>query len=145
MRTIALRFGDNIAPECGTIEAHKKMIVKNGFVWWGKFGAKINEQTIKGLLKCDEPRILLINSGKYDRYWARIEDVLFEPPVEGESPAYYWDKRDTIKTWFKVTNIEIAPRDVMSKCKVASSGKVLSEASMHSMSPFFIIDFEEGE
>lgn len=33
MKTIALRFGENIAPECGTIEAHKQLISQYDKVW----------------------------------------------------------------------------------------------------------------
>lgn len=40
----------------------------------------------------------------------------------------------------KVSRFEKAERNVMSKCVVASSGKTLSIASRHSMSPYFIIE-----
>ena len=33
MRTIALRFSNSFAPECGTIKAHEELISLNGFVW----------------------------------------------------------------------------------------------------------------
>ena len=38
MKTIALRFGENLAPECGTILAHDELIKENGSVWYGIFG-----------------------------------------------------------------------------------------------------------
>lgn len=37
MKTIALRFADNIAPKEGTIAEHEKIIDELGYVWYGKF------------------------------------------------------------------------------------------------------------
>ena len=44
MKTIALRFADNIAPKDGTIAEHEKIIERYGFVWYGKFGARVSEK-----------------------------------------------------------------------------------------------------
>ena len=88
---------------------------------------------------------LLIKSGKTDRYWVHFKEVSTEKPSVKEYPAYYGEKAEMMKTWFKVTEFEPAPRDVMSHCFVASSGNSLSEASRHSMSPYFIIDYKDGE
>lgn len=41
MKTVALRFANKFAPECGTIEAHNELIKQNGYVWYGKLGNKI--------------------------------------------------------------------------------------------------------
>ena len=144
MKTIALRFGETFAPDCGTIAAHQNIIDKNGFVWYGKIGAKVSHNIIEELLKSDSPRILLINSGKADRYWAYISEVAFDHPAPNEYPAYYGDKIDRMKTWFKVTSFEGADRDILKKCIVTSSGSSLSEASKHSMSPYFKIEYTEG-
>ena len=42
MRTIALRFAETFAPECGTIAAHQHMIDRHGFVWYGKLGNPVS-------------------------------------------------------------------------------------------------------
>ena len=76
MRTIALRFVENIAPECGTIEAHNQLIGQYGEVGYGKFGAPLSEKVIADILKNDSPRILLIHSGTVNRYWAYIEKLV---------------------------------------------------------------------
>ena len=47
MKTIALRFGESFAPQCGTIAAHQEIIDKNGFVWYGKIGAKVSHDIIE--------------------------------------------------------------------------------------------------
>ena len=42
MRTIALRFSNNFAPDIGTIGAHIQLIAKMGYAWYGKLGSKIS-------------------------------------------------------------------------------------------------------
>lgn len=92
------------------------------------------------LMKQDEIRLLLIHSGKTDRYWAYVDKIIKERPGFDEFPAYYHDIAENFKTWFRITKIEEAPKNVMSQTKVASSGATLGEASKHSMSPYFIIE-----
>ena len=140
MKTIALRFGDNIAPKEGTIAIHQSILQKNGYVWYGKFGSPISTKIASVLLKNDNARILLIQSGKSKRYWAFVESVQWEKPKDGLYPAYYEQVMDRFKTWFKLVRIEDAPNDIMSKCYVTSSGTSLANASKSSMSPYFIID-----
>lgn len=50
MRTIALRFSNNFAPEEGTISAHEIVIAEKGFVWYGKLGSRISSKA-NGMLK----------------------------------------------------------------------------------------------
>ncbi len=140
MKTIALRFGEHFSPECGTIAAHEIIIDKMGYVWYGKMGSKISEKMIKEILASDSPRILLIRSGKAERYWAEVKEIQYEVPEKEAIPEYYRDTAGTFKTWFKIEKFVLADKDVMSKCVVASSGKILGEASKHSMSPYFIIN-----
>lgn len=143
MNTIALRFGEHFSPECGTIAAHQEIIDSHGYVWYGKLGAIVNSKIQDELQKQDNPKILLINSGKTDRYWAYFSEITLEQPPIGEFPSYYQEKAEKMKTWFKVTSFELAPKGIMSQCVVASSGSLLSEASKHSMSPYFKIRYDE--
>lgn len=144
MKTIALRFADNIAPESGTIAEHRKIMDELGYVWYGKFGAKVSDKIKSLILNSEDKRILLIHSGMNNRYWLYIEDVSYKTPELKAIPAYYRNIAGTIKTWFKVIKTEKAEKGVMAKFVVASSGSTLSEASRHSMSPYFIIDYDEG-
>ena len=143
MRTIALRFSNNFAPECGTIKAHQELIDQFGYVWYGKLGAKVSATVAADILKNETPKILLIHSGTYSRYWAFVKTIQYETPILYEIPEYYRNNTDPFKTWFKVEKIEKAPKDVLSHCLVASSGTVLTKVSMHSMNPYFIIDYSE--
>ena len=98
---------------------------------------------INSLLKNEKPRILLIDSGKTQRYWAVVSDVKKEIPQDGIYPDYYKKDIDNFTIWFKVTEIQPAPSDILSRCTVASSGAILSFASKRSMSSFFMINAEE--
>ena len=143
MNTIALRFGEHFSPECGTIAAHQEIIDRLRYVWYGKLGATVNIKVREELQKQEHPKILLINSGKTARYWANISEISLEQPPVDEFPVYYHEKAEKMKTWFKVISFEIAPKGIMAQCAVASSGSPLSEASKHSMSPYFKIIYNE--
>lgn len=145
METIALRFSDGFAPPEGTIKAHQKIIDALGFVWYGKFGSAISEKVVSLLMQMEDPRFLLIHSGTTKRYWVHFAEIKKNVPRKSEFPLYYQDRCGLIKTWFKVTKFESAPKDVMTKFVVKSSGISLSEASKRSMSPYFIICDRENK
>ena len=44
MKTIALRYGEHFAPQCGTIAAHQELINELGYAWYGKMGAAADLQ-----------------------------------------------------------------------------------------------------
>lgn len=145
MKTISLRFGENFSPECGTIAAHQQIIDKLGFVWYGKMGGSISNKILEELTEQKNTKILLINSGRPERYWAHVSEITKErPPVEG-IPEYYRNMTENFKTWFKVTSFEPTSKDIMSKCRVVSSGNTLGDVSKHSMNPYFIIECAEDE
>ena len=145
MKTIALRFGEHFSPECGTIAAHQTVLDELGYVWYGKMGSQVSSRVVSELLLTDDAKILLVSSGKPNRYWAYISDIKKEVPDLKGIPEYYRDFAGTFRTWFKITRFETAPRDIMSKCYVVSSGASLGEVSKHSMSPYFIINYVEQE
>ena len=131
MRTIALRFGETFSPKCGTIAAHQEIIDSIGFVWYGKMGASVSDKVISEIMAASTPRILLIRSGKLERYWADVTEIVHETPPATEIPEYYRGNTDAFKTWFKVSKFELADRSVMSTCRVASSGNLLWEVSVN--------------
>ena len=146
MVTAALRYFDKFAPECGTIQAHEEVIKEFGYVWYGKLGSAVSLTNIQTILNNEEPKILLIHSGKADRYWAYITDIKRELAEKQCVPEYYRNRTEDFHTWFKVVRFEKADKDVMKRCFVKSSNKPLGDASKHSMSPYFIIQTDnEGE
>ena len=68
MKTIALRFGEHFAPECGTIAAHQSVIDEYGYVWYGKMGSAVSLKVINDILNNEQPRILLIRSGNKEQF-----------------------------------------------------------------------------
>lgn len=140
MRTVALRFAENFAPDMGTIAAHEAVIERLGYVWYGKMGAPVSAKAASDLLANEEPKVLLIHSGGARRFWAYVDAVLRETPELKAIPEYYRRQAGDFGCWFRVTRFEEAPRGIMSKCVVPSSGNTLSIASRRSMSPYFIID-----
>ena len=92
----------------------------------------------------EEKKILLICSGKAKRYWAHFSEVVRETPQKKYIPEYYRHMVGKFKTWFKITEFESAPKNIMSKCVVISSGVTLGDSSKHSMSLYFIIRYEDG-
>ena len=142
MKTIALRFSDNFAPDGGTIAAHNEIIEKYGYVWYGKLGSAVSQKVIEEIMRNDIPKVLLIHSGKTGRYWAFVEKIQHLIPEKTKIPKYYRESAENFKTWFKVLKFENASTNVLRTCRVASSQRLLSEASRSSMSPYFIIETE---
>ena len=140
MRTVALRFAENFAPDEGTIAAHEAVIRQFGYVWYGKMGAAVSQKAATDLMANEEPRILLIHSGGTRRFWAYVDALQKETPDPEAIPYYYRDKACDFGFWFRVRRFDVAPKDVMATCIVPSSGNKLSIASRRSMSPYFIID-----
>ncbi len=143
MITIALRFGEHFAPDIGTIAAHEQLIKELGHVWYGKMGSRVSQKMCDEIKNNKNAKILLIRSGKTERYWAFIEDVQEKLPPITEIPEYYRDVAGTFKTWFKVSKFERADKNVMSQWIVTSSKNTLADVSRHSMSPYFIITDEK--
>ena len=144
MFAIALRYAEKFAPSEGTIAAHRVMIEKNGYVWYGKMGTAVSCKNIELIMAQKKPRLLLIHSGGPERYWATIEEISRQQPVYDAFPQYYHDKAEDFKTWFRLVKIEPAPKNIMSLCNVASSGQALSLVSKYSMSPYFIIELDDS-
>lgn len=142
MKTLAMRFGETFSPECGTIAAHQQVIDKLGYVWYGKSGAAVSNNKLNIMKEEGTNKVLLISSGKVERYWAYFNEIKKETPKKG-IPSYYKDDADKFHTWFKITKFEPAPKDIMSKCIVESSKAILSHASHYSMNPCFFIIYEE--
>lgn len=142
MRTIAIRFNNNFAPPEGTISAHESILQECGYVWYGKIGKNISNNNIQNIMESPQKRILLINTTQKECYWAYINDIRTDIDVD-EIPPYYRDKKKDIGTWFRIMKFEKHDLSLLKDMRVISSGKLLSEAIAHSMSPMFAIESEE--
>lgn len=143
MKTIALRYSDNYAPEEGTITLHKSVIEKEGFVWYGNFGHKVSEKIIQEQLKNSDPKFILIKSNSNDYYWAHFTAYLSNtPPPQKYIPKYYRNKSDIIKTWFKIIELEKIDQNEIDKCVVISSGDSLIDSCNKCMTSYFKIEYK---
>jgi len=145
VKTIALRFAENFAPKIGTIAAHQELIDLLGYVWYGKLGTPISNEIVDVILKNENPRILLIHSGKQKRYWAYVTEIIRKTPNHDAVPEYYRNECDKFKVWFKVFKFEETSKEIMSHCFVSSSKTPLNLVSRSSISPYFIIDVNEDQ
>lgn len=143
MKSIALRFSESFAPKDGTIAEHQKIIDEKGYVFYGKMGNSVSLKNRELIMAEKAPKILLIQSGGARRYWAYIDKIIDKVPDKDDFPSYYHDISDKFKIWFRVTRFVEAPRNVMAHCTVLSSGTRLGVVSMHSMSPYYVIDCED--
>ena len=101
-------------------------------------------KVVTDIMKNESPRILLIHNDQFARYWAYIDKTQKGVPELEGIPGYYCNRAGDLKTLFRVIKFEGAPKDILSYCFVGSSLATLSNALRHSMSPYFIIDVEEG-
>ena len=120
LRTIALRFSNNFAPDEGTIKAHESVISEIGYVWYGKLGSRISSRVKNDILTSEKHMILLIHNGATGRYWAYIDTIKDETPPPEEIPSYYRNRAKDFSTWFRVLRFEEAPRVILSHCFVVS-------------------------
>lgn len=99
MKTVALRFAENFAPECGTIAAHKQILDNLGSVWYGKLGSPMSKTICDSILDVADPKILLIHSGGTDRWWLHVDAISRELPSQGSYPEYYGNLADKMGCW----------------------------------------------
>ena len=140
MRTIALKYHDDFWPMRSMFDEHQSYLLSNGFTWWGKTGVPISKKVASEVLASDDPRVLLIHSGEKDRWWAHVDQIVYGRPDEAFIPSWYRDNPENYNCWLRITRFERAPKNVMSRYLVASSGKLLSKSSSFSRSNYFIID-----
>ena len=141
MKMISLRFGENFAPKQGTIQAHLDIIKKNGYCWFGKYGNNISDNILDQWKKEPKQYLLLIRSGRFERYFANVLEVKKDSPKDIKNiPSYYRKDIDKIKVWFKIDKIVEAPNDIVSKCFLVSNGTGLGTASKISMNPCMFVE-----
>ena len=120
---------------------HQEIINDVGFVWYGKFGNTLSQKIIDELMSQSPKKILLIKSGFPERYWAYFDKIQKEKPKDLNTiPNYYRKETNKIKCWFRITRFEKTDNNIMSKFIISSSKMPLSEASKHSLNPYFIIE-----
>jgi hypothetical protein len=116
-----LRFRDLSTPAgTTTIEQHRDIIAKKGYVWWGwwkKQGEIVPESAFREIItaatKPDGYQFFLFDSGKYQLHRAKLTEIRWDPtlalirtPEREATPNYYGDSH--YLAWFKLTSIDSA-------------------------------------
>lgn len=115
LKTVILRFRDLVTSENGTIEQHKAIIEKYGYVWWAwwKKGGEIIPNDFSLLstrVKEDPIYIFLVDSGQNLLYRAMCNSIevrtttKMPSPEKDKTPKYYCDQ--SYYAWFRFTEIE---------------------------------------
>jgi hypothetical protein len=115
--SIILRFRDLSTAPGKTIAEHQKIIMQNGFVWWGwwnKEGERVPEDAFRelNLLSKNNPMgIFLFDTGQNQLRRAKLAEIEWDSqlrrigaPDRAATPDYYGDSE--YFAWFKLTEIE---------------------------------------
>ena len=119
LETILLRFRDLSTPQGTTIQSHKEIIDKTGYVWWGwwaKRGEKVPYEifsAINGWAKNNDGfAVYLFDSGQRKFYRAQLVEIKFgqsqseriSSPEPEATPEYY--RTTEYLAWYKFGKIE---------------------------------------
>ena len=75
MRTVALRFAENFAPDEGTIAAHEAVIEQLGFVWYGKMGAAVSQKAAADFERAIEQGYVADDRQSFQEYAEYVLDL----------------------------------------------------------------------
>jgi hypothetical protein len=145
--SVAIRYGEHIAPREGTVAAHQTVVDRAGYAWYGKFGLPLSEQRLALLMsQRDDGRLLLFLLCKWDLTLAEVDQVARTiPPSElAFVPAYYREKFSDVGTWLRVRRfVPLSGIGIATQLRIQSSGRPLSEAISSSASPMFYVTVDE--
>lgn len=136
---ILIRYGEQLAPQEGTIKAHQDVIKQKGYVWLGKFGKKVGDnmfQIVKKQIDSREPAYLFLVKyvgGHYIVHAGFLTDVSFKPSEPEFVPSYYSKKLHLASSWFKINKIVRLDAEVLKNLPGKSSSFPIIESLRSSM------------
>lgn len=146
---LVVRFSDNLFSIGDVVEKHNEVVVKHGYVWFGKFGSTVSDTRITMLhdqiAKKIPTFIYLIkgNRKKSTFYRASLLEITKQLPKIEEKcfPKYYTENKlqKHIQTWFKTSQIELIEDSAMSKLKAIGSIYGIQETLVRSSSGYFLV------
>lgn len=118
-------------------DEHQKLIKKNGFVWFCRFGkTKISLKTNEGL-KIFFVKESASHRDKNKKYLLQFTEISTEPVTSGY-PAYYNSVDKKAILWMKVTSIIELQQDFENYFQSASSDVPLQKIYRSMCTSFFI-------
>ena len=143
MKTIAIRFSDYFAPECGTIFSHEDIIKQCGYVWFGKIGhTKMSKRVINEILANGPVNILMIKTQSKTHYLAKVEAILEKCPELNRVPQYYAQKHRDCSNWFKITVFTPIAEEELKKF-FTTSGNSIFDIYKKSMGSYFVVEYKK--
>jgi hypothetical protein len=144
---LAVRYGEHFSPPDGTIAVHREILQNEGYVWFGKMGAKIGgprtaalrEQIEAGI----ETPLILVRARVNGRtvHYCRISSFTRERPSKEEShciPSYY-RRREDVGVWFRLTSMDQVRPGWLNDATVCSSQRPLPQTLATSVASFFYV------
>lgn len=128
--------------EVDFFESHKKLIEKNGYVWFCRFGK--NNMKISSMSEC-EPIIFIKeakknNDGFYIANCIEIKEDIFDNEV---FPEYYNELSLKKACWLKITSLEKADMSFVLDKFLSSSGGAITGV-LKSMCTAFYMNCKES-
>ena len=151
---ILIRFADNLSlfTHNGAINEHKEILKNKGYVWFGKFGRKLSNQSISDLnsqILREIPTVLFLVQSYdklYNVHMAYLSNVCRTLNIKDLEyvPAYYQSFYKEAFVWFQFSRITDLSNNALKHISVSSSGKNASISIHHSMSSIFIVKIDSG-
>lgn len=133
---LCIRFVNVGGYDC--ILEHKNLLIKNGFVWFGKIGNKPTDKALKKMIAENTNYILLKEPVK--AYICTFETYQHDQPLEG-FPSYYTTEilpNRKFSIWFKILSIkEVKNLNVLNDVVLKSSRSPVLETVRRSMASHF--------
>lgn len=117
-------------------DEHQKLINKNGFVWFCRFGK--NNLVLRSIVK--DGNLLFIKESVKNgnkKYVMEFSDISTTPPSSGY-PDYYDQVDKEASLWFKITSIRELPVGFESNFRASSSNNSLESVYRSMCSSFYI-------
>lgn len=118
IQTAILRFRDLVTQQNQTINEHRTLIDKNGYVWWGwwhKLDETVPDSAFRELLAIRDKNgaltLFLIDSGQDLIYEVICDDIYWDrehkeiPSPEPDKTPEYYSKQKPCKAWFRFVKI----------------------------------------
>ncbi len=133
-----------------TISEHKKIIEKNGYVWFGKFGNSIKQQYINTIDESDEEHfVFLIKTTQKKQYVYRANIITISKedqrllPEKQFIPKYYRNSDLNFGFWLKLKDIRKVNSKITNQLHVNSSHSPLVESLNRSTTGLMYISFKD--
>lgn len=146
---LVVRFSDNLFGVGDVVAKHNEVVLRNGYVWFGKMGSTLSVNRIEMLnlqIAQNIPTFIYLVKGN------RKKSTAYQAPLIGlakqlsesetnKIPEYYAEKElvQYMKAWFKIGEIKPVEMSTMSNMRTLNSILPIQETLVLSSSGYFLI------